>query len=972
MGWKKIATTDYVDSQLSGAEGDLNDDDLQLQGDTGTTTEVDPIDLDNDILKILGTANEIVTAFDNTSKTLTISLPDELETIQLKQSGVLRFNDYQTTNPSHQPKISSLNRIVNDDTGLSIQTYEQADGPNSVRNILQLRSTFPDSGHSMAVGYGHRIQFNHETAPGSFHDIGQLNFISTDLTSTSEDYKFTIDLIKDGTLTEALSLSSTSELMVDKFTSKEVNIDNQGIAMPSVLKIKQSGTEGTLDDCMVQFLHDGAIKFSTGFNHGTETYQIHASEMGYLPASDPHFELDASGNITIAGTLNSVDVSDLAQFDFSDAASLRTSLSLNNVTNDAQMPLTGGIFSGPVTLSGAPSNNEHAATKAYVDAHEVANVTGGSLVTITAATNPGSIKNVITGTSSFTVEKYGDPTNTTLLSISDVGNTDITGSVTCSTLKVTGDIINDSTSTACITFPGSNGNVVIEGNLRVLGPVNSNAGITLDAASGNAVKVTANETTFTPAADDDIVPKHHLDTQLATKQASLTFGIANTNSVVVDSASVADDEYARFTSSGLEGRTAGEVKTDLGLDEYAAGAITRTGDFTIDTSGDIIADIDGGQFTITQTTANTGDPDFQIISTHDGTQGPQMYIKHDSSSPADDDISGSINFHSKTDDDAYFATGRVLASAEDVTDATPTGKLELSTYTKASLGSYLQPGVQIIGSNSTEDRVDAIIGSGTTSLTTISGTLKIEGTNISSSGALKIAPGASGNVVIDGSHLEIEETQKLILDGIDANTYITESSSGTIDFVADTTNALRLSSTLSSVKSDDFRIQNGSGSTFAGIHNDSLQTRAQISASIKQQISTTEVTLTQAHLNSLHSAQRTLIAAQGANKVILPTCCYLFVDRSASTTQGSSSADLFISWNGSTANDATIYHHRRFMWNETGDRIYKIDRYAAGEAGISTTAGDNQPLTVKLDSAITTDSLDGMKLVIQYFVYDNS
>ena len=60
------------------------------------------------------------------------------------------------------------------------------------------------------------------------------------------------------------------------------------------------------------------------------------------------------------------------------------------------------------------------------------------------------------------------------------------------------------------------------------------------------------------------------------------------------------------------------------------------------------------------------------------------------------------------------------------------------------------------------------------------------------------------------------------------------------------------------------------------------------------------------------------------------------------------------------------------MWNETGDRIYKIDRYAAGEAGISTTAGDNQPLTVKLDSAITTDSLDGMKLVIQYFVYDNS
>ncbi len=47
-------------------------------------------------------------------------------------------------------------------------------------------------------------------------------------------------------------------------------------------------------------------------------------------------------------------------------------------------------------------------------------------------------------------------------------------------------------------------------------------------------------------------------------QASLTFGIADTNAVKIDSGSVADDEYARFTSNGLESRSTSEVLSDIG------------------------------------------------------------------------------------------------------------------------------------------------------------------------------------------------------------------------------------------------------------------------------------------------------------------------------------------------------------------------------------------------------------------------
>jgi len=59
-------------------------------------------------------------------------------------------------------------------------------------------------------------------------------------------------------------------------------------------------------------------------------------------------------------------------------------------------------------------------------------------------------------------------------------------------------------------------------------------------------------------------------------QASLTFGISNTNAVKVDSSSVADDEYARFTSSGLESRSTAEVLSDIGGQAALSFGISNT------------------------------------------------------------------------------------------------------------------------------------------------------------------------------------------------------------------------------------------------------------------------------------------------------------------------------------------------------------------------------------------------------------
>ena len=65
-------------------------------------------------------------------------------------------------------------------------------------------------------------------------------------------------------------------------------------------------------------------------------------------------------------------------------------------------------------------------------------------------------------------------------------------------------------------------------------------------------------------------------------------GISNTNYVLIDSAGVVDNDYAKFTANGLEGRSFTEVKTDLSLDNVENTAIsTWAGSSNITTLGTI-------------------------------------------------------------------------------------------------------------------------------------------------------------------------------------------------------------------------------------------------------------------------------------------------------------------------------------------------------------------------------------------------
>ena len=66
----------------------------------------------------------------------------------------------------------------------------------------------------------------------------------------------------------------------------------------------------------------------------------------------------------------------------------------------------------------------------------------------------------------------------------------------------------------------------------------------------------------------------------------LKFGIANTNPVQVDHASVVDNDYAKFTANGLEGRSASEVRSDIGAGTSSVANLNDLGDVAF-SSGDL-------------------------------------------------------------------------------------------------------------------------------------------------------------------------------------------------------------------------------------------------------------------------------------------------------------------------------------------------------------------------------------------------
>ena len=103
----------------------------------------------------------------------------------------------------------------------------------------------------------------------------------------------------------------------------------------------------------------------------------------------------------------------------------------------------------------------------------------------------------------------------------------------------------------------------------------------------------------------------------------------------------------------------------------------------------------------------------------------------------------------------------------------------------------------------------------------------------------------------------------------------------------------------------------------------------------------------------------------------MPVSGFIRVDRAA--TQTNSSADLNFHYDGTSGAflNSSLVHLRRFMWNETGDRVFNLAPQAI-ERSQSLTEDVNAALVVSVDSALTNNCITSATIFLTYHVYDIS
>ena len=245
------------------------------------------------------------------------------------------------------------------------------------------------------------------------------------------------------------------------------------------------------------------------------------SDLNTLATSDIVSDLNTLATSDIVSDLNTLATSDIV----SDMNTLATS----DIVTDINLLATSDIVSDLNTLatSDIVTDLNLLATSAIVEDLSLL-ATSSVIADMATIAGGGANPNITSLTASGEIAAAS-------LDIS--GNVDVDGTLEADAMTLNGTAI---TTTATLSTGISNGNVLVANASVVDNDFLRVDGTSIEGRSASEVL-------------SDIGG-----------QASLTFGISNTNAVKVDSSSVADDEYARFTANGLESRSASEVASDIG------------------------------------------------------------------------------------------------------------------------------------------------------------------------------------------------------------------------------------------------------------------------------------------------------------------------------------------------------------------------------------------------------------------------
>ena len=223
---------------------------------------------------------------------------------------------------------------------------------------------------------------------------------------------------------------------------------------------------------------------------------------------------------------------------------------------------------------------------------------GSNAVTIGDSDDIVTIGNKLIVTGDLQVDGTTTTLNTATLDVEDLNITVAKGAADAAAANGAGITVDG--ASASLLYRNTNDNFIFNKRLDATsfhGPLTGNVTGNADTVTTNA-NLTGHITSSGNAAVLGSFSVAQLNTAISDASISGnnsgdgTYGISDTNFVKIDSSSVADNEFARFTANGLESRSASEVLSDIGA--QASGTfVTANNAITAATKAKITFDAKG-------------------------------------------------------------------------------------------------------------------------------------------------------------------------------------------------------------------------------------------------------------------------------------------------------------------------------------------------------------------------------------------
>jgi hypothetical protein len=547
--------------------------------------------------------------------------------------------------------------------------------------------------------------------------------------------------------------------------------------------------------------------------------------------------LDGSNNISIPGTidgrdlatdgtkLDGIEASATADQTASEIRALVESASDSNVFTDADHTKLNGIEASATAdqtaaeirtlVESASDSNvftdaDHTklnGIEASADVTDTANVTAAGALMDSEVTNLSQVKAFDSSdfataaqgsTADSAMQDLVDDTSPQLGGNLDLNSNNITGTGGIPAANLTGTVANARLDAQLQDVAGlavTNGNFIVGDGSNFVAESGSTARASLGLGTA-AVLDTGISNTNVPkftsgVADNDFlrVDGTAIEGRSASQvlsdiggQASLTFGISNTNAVKIDSSSVADDEYARFTASGLESRSTSEVLSDIGGQAALTFGISNTNAVKIDSSS--VADDEYARFTANGLESRSTS---EVLSDIGGQASLTFGIsntnavKIDSSSVADDEYARftANGLESRSTSEVLSDIGAITASSTDtLTNKTINASQLSGTVANARLDAQLQDIAGLAVTNGgfiVGDGSNFVLETGATARTSLGlGTAAVAATGISNGNVPVFTSG-----VADDDFLRVNGTS---IEGRSASEVVSDLGLGDLDF----------------------------------------------------------------------------------------------------------------------------------------------------------------------------------------------